>query len=128
MKFAKWSYRIAGVYGLLFMSYLALTQAQYSQNYPPAVNHLELYYGFVFVTLAWQIAFLIISRDPARFRPLMPVTWLEKFSFTVITLVLYGQGQLAAPLLGGGLIDLVLGILFVISFFKTREQGDPKMS
>ena len=123
MKFAKWSYLIAGVYGLLFMSYLALTQTQYSQNYPPAVNHLELYYGFVFVTLAWQIAFLIISRDPARYRPLMPVTWLEKFSFTVIAFVLYGQGQLAAPLLGGGLIDLVLGILFVISFFKTRGQS-----
>ena len=128
MKFAKWSYLIAGVYGLLFMSYLALTQAQYSQSYPPAVNHLELYYGFVFVTLAWQIAFLIISRDPVRYRPLMPVTWLEKFSFTVIASVLYGQGQLAAPLLGGGLIDLVLGILFVISFFKTPSRSEQKGS
>ena len=37
----------------------------------PEINHPELYYGFVGVTLAWQIVYVLIGLDPLRYRPFM---------------------------------------------------------
>jgi hypothetical protein len=43
-----------------------------AQDEPPAITHSEFYYGFVGFAMTWQVAFLIIRRDPKRYRPLMP--------------------------------------------------------
>ena len=64
----------------------------------------------------------IIARDPVRFRPLMPATVVEKFSFGIAAIVLYVQGRLSANMLGAGLVDLVLGTLFIASYFKTPKE------
>jgi len=83
---------------------------------PPAITHPEYFYGFIGIVLAWQLAFLVIGRDPARFRALMPVTVLEKLAFAVPVALLYSLGRAPqATLLFGG-IDLVLGVLFFVSY------------
>jgi hypothetical protein len=128
MKFAKWVYAIAGIYGLLVTAPLYFAEKQIGEMMPPAVNHPEYYYGFIGVTLAWQLAFLAIARDPMRFRTLMLVTWVEKFGFFFTTALLYLQGRVAEPMLFSGTIDLILGILFVAAYFVTGRAHSAKLA
>jgi hypothetical protein len=121
MKFAKWVYGIAGVYGLLVTLPLFFTEQQIGEMMPPALNHPEYYYGFAFAVTAWQVAFLVIARDPLRYRGLMPVTFLEKFPYALGILVLYLQGRAPQQLLLTGSIDFVLGILFVFAYLMTGK-------
>jgi hypothetical protein len=87
---------------------------------PPPITHPDFYYGFVGVTLAWQFAFAVMASDPVRFRPLMLPAVLEKFTFVGALAVLFLQNRVAANQLIFGGIDMVLGILFLVSFAKTR--------
>ena len=64
----------------------------------------------------WQLAFLVIARDPIHFRPLMPVTVLEKLAFEIPVAVLYAQGRVPTTTLAVAGIDLVLGALFLASY------------
>src|SRR6266545_554969 len=98
MKFAKWVYRTAGIYGLLVLAPLLFLERTVSQTAPPAITHPEYYYGFAITGVTWQVAFLVISNDPQRFRPLMPVTWLEK-SYGLIAIVLFVQGRISSQAL-----------------------------
>jgi hypothetical protein len=121
MNFAKWAYRIAGIYGLLVVAPLLFLERVVSQTSPPAITHPEYYYGFAITGAAWQVAFLLISRDPQRFRALMPVTWLEK-SWGFIAVALYMENRISSQVLGLGLIDLLLGIFFVGAYFTTTRN------
>ena len=124
MKFANWVYRIAGIYGLLVLAPLLFLERVVSQTSPPAITHPEYYYGFALTGVAWQVAFLVISNDPPRFRTVMPVTWIEK-SYGLIAVVLYVQNRIASQVLVLGLIDLLLGALFVCAYItatQNREQ------
>lgn len=73
------------------------------------------------MTLAWQVAFLIISRDPVRYRPLVVATVIEKYSFGIAAIILFAQGRIAMPFLVFGLIDTILGTLFTISYKKLGD-------
>jgi hypothetical protein len=118
-RFARRVYTIAGIYGLVVMFPQYFLEDRIGRNTPPPITHPEYFYGFIGIVLLWQIAFLVIARDPARFRPLMPVTVLEKLAFAVPVALLYAQGRVApATLLFGG-IDLVLGALFFVSYRRT---------
>ena len=119
MKFAKWTYLVAGVYGLLVLVPQYFLESRNGIDFPPPITHPEYYYGFIGVAVAWQIAFLIISRDPQRYRPLMIAAVVEKYSYVIAVLVLYGQGRVAVAVLVTALIDLVLGTLFIVAFKKT---------
>ena len=112
MKFAKWVYRIAGIYRLLVLAPLLLLERAVSQSYPPAISHPEYYYGFAITGVAWQMAFIVIGNDPQRFRTVIPVTWLEK-SYGLIALVLYVENRISSQVLALGLIDLLLAALCV---------------
>jgi hypothetical protein len=118
-RFARRVYTIAGIYGLVVMFPQYFLEDRIGRNTPPPITHPEYFYGFIGIVLVWQIAFLVIARDPARFRPLMPVTVLEKLAFAVPVALLCAQGRVApATLLFGG-IDLVLGALFFVSYRRT---------
>jgi hypothetical protein len=120
MKFAKWVYRIAGIYGLLVLAPLLFLEHAVSQSYPPTITHPEYYYGFAITGVAWQIAFLVMSSDPQRFRILMPITWLEK-SYGLIAIVLYTQGRISSQVLALGLIDVLFAALFVWAYVTARR-------
>jgi hypothetical protein len=95
-------------------------------QYPPAITHPDFYYGFVGVGLAWQFAFLMIGRDPLRFRPMMIAAMFEKFSYVLTLSVLYAQGRLAAGQTAPIAPDLLLGILFVAAYLKTSPAQESK--
>lgn len=124
MKFARYTFLIAGIYGLIVLAPQYFLEAKTNRDFPPAITHPEYYYGFTGVALAWQIAFLIISRAPSRYRPMMIPAVLEKLSFGAAAIVLFWQNRLPSMLLGAGILDLILGALFVVAFLKTKQNGE----
>ena len=122
MKFAKSIYLVSGLYGLLVLIPQYFLEARNSIDFPPAINHPEYYYGFIGVAVAWQVGFLLISKDPKRYGPLMIATVIEKYSYAFPVLVLYVQGRVVVPILITGLTDLILGTLFAIAFKKVGNQ------
>jgi hypothetical protein len=122
MKFAKIVFTSAGIWGLLVITPLFFVERLIGRNHPPAITHPEYFYGFACVAFAFQIVFLIIGRDPIRYRPLMLVSLVEKFPFVVVCAVLYTSGQLYNGFLVGPAMDLVFGVFFFISYVKTAPE------
>lgn len=128
MTFARWTFWIAGWYGVAVIAPQYFLERRIGLDYPPAITHPEHFYGFIGLALAWQVAFLIISRDPVRFRPLMLAGVLEKASFGLAAIVLFAQHRLPGPLLGFAIFDLVLGALFLEAYRRTATgTGTPAM-
>ena len=124
MRFAKIVFLVAGVYGLLVLVPQFFLEAKAGRDFPPPVNHPEYYYGFLGVAAAWQVLFLILSRDPARYRAMMIPSIIEKVSFAAAAAVLFVQGRVAAALLPFAAIDLALGALFVMAYVKTQPRAE----
>jgi hypothetical protein len=122
-RFASRVYTIAGIYGLIVMFPQYFLQDKIGRDNPPPITHPEYFYGFVGDVLVWQIAFLVIARDPARYRPLMPVTVLEKLAFAVPVMLLYRDGRVAAAVLPFAAIDLLLGLLFFLAYRRTSSTS-----
>ena len=127
MRFARWVFTAAGVSGLIVMLPQLFLEARIGRDTPPPITHPEYFYGFVWVTVAWQIAFLVIGRNPSRFRALMPVAVVEKFPFAITAFVLFAQARVGATILPFAAIDTLLGSLFVISYLRTPAiaRADP---
>jgi hypothetical protein len=120
MRFAKIVFWCGGAWGFLVLTPLYFTFDLVGRQNPPAITHPDFYFGFVGVALAWQAAFLVIATDPARFRPLMLPSALEKFAYAGALFVLRLQGRLSATQLPFGAADLLLGLLFLAAFFQTK--------
>jgi hypothetical protein len=121
MKFAKIVFWIAGIWGVLILTPLYFMFDFIGRQDPPAITHPGFYYGFVSVGLAFQVAFLVIARDPVRLRPMMIPSMIEKFGGGGTFVVLYLQHRLTPGDFGLGCIDLLFGILFLISHLKTAN-------
>lgn len=115
-------FTVAAVYGILVLVPQYFLEEKVGRDFPPAITHPEHYYGFIGIALVWQIVFLIIARDPLRYRTVMLVAVLEKLAFGVPCIVLYMQGRLAAAILAAGVIDLILGALFTVSYSVTSQR------
>ena len=124
MRFAKMVFSTAGIWGLLVVTPLYFLYDTVGQQYPPPVTHPDFYYGFASVTLAWQVAFLLIATDPIRFRPLMAVAILEKFGYLVTLSTLYIQGRVQFGQFAVVSPDAILGLLFVAALIKTSNGAD----
>jgi hypothetical protein len=122
MKFARVVFLIAGVWGFLILTPLYFTFDLVGRTYPPPITHPDLYYGFVGVTLVWQIAFLIIATNPVRHRPIMLAAILEKLMYIVTMTVLYLRGQLQLGQYAVVAPDFILMLLFGASFIRTPER------
>lgn len=122
MKFAKYTFYTAGIYGLLVLLPQFFLLEKTGRDYPPAITHAEYFYGFVAVAVAFQIVFLIIGSDPVRYRTMMLAALVEKFPFAGIVFWLYAAGRANEMILGGAAVDLILGILFLISYLKTPKE------
>ena len=121
MTFAKWTFRLAAISGLLVLLPMYFRADSYGAKYPPAITHPEFYYGFVGVAVAWQVAFWIVSRDPVRFRPIMLAAIVEKASWGFATIALYLAGRLNMEMFGAGILDLAFGVAFLVSYVKTAS-------
>lgn len=122
MKFAKYTFLIAGIYGIIALLPMYFMKDYVGQQNPPPLTHAEFFYGFVGVALAWQIVFLIISRNPAKYRSLMIPAILEKAVWGIPVLILFLQNKVSVSIFGAGMIDLLLGALFAVAYFKTEEK------
>lgn len=120
MRFARRVFMAAGIYGLLVLLPQYVLETKTGVDFPPAITHPEYYYGFIGVGVAWQVAFLLIARDPGGLRPLMIPAVLEKASFSIAVFVLYAGGRVATPMLVVAMIDFGLGILFTMAYFRAR--------
>lgn len=124
MKFAKVVFWIAGIWGLVVLTPLYFMFDAIGIKAPPAITHPQFYFGFVGVALVWQIVFIMIAREPVRFRPLMMVAVLEKLSYIVVVLVLHFQHRLDAGQMFFCGTDTVLCLLFVAAYVKTPTLAD----
>ena len=127
MIFAKRVFLGAAVYGLIVLLPQYLLESKTGRDFPPAITHPEYYYGFIGIAVAWQIVFLIVSRDPVRYRPIMLAAVVEKAVFGFPAIALYATNQLSRQMLGAGLIDLTLGTLFIIAYRRTPPPGNERM-
>lgn len=121
MKFARIVFGIAAAYGILTLPPLYFLMERVGHDAPPAVTHPEFYYGFVGITLLWQFVFVLIAKNPDRFRPIMLLAILEKFIYTVPVLILYSQGRVQANIVHSSLFDPIFGVLFIAAYFRTRD-------
>lgn len=122
MKFAKTVFYIAAVYGFIVLVPQYFLEEKNGRDFPPAITHPEYYYGFIGIALACQVLFLIIARNPVRYRAAMIAAVIEKFSFGIPAVVLFLQNRLAVSMFGAAIIDIILGTLFIIAFFKTEQK------
>ena len=81
MTFAQRLFLAAGIFGLVMLPPMYFLEDFYGRQVPPPIEHPELYYGFVGITLAWQLMYLLIAWDPRRYRPVMLVGAFGKGSF-----------------------------------------------
>jgi hypothetical protein len=119
MIFAKRVFLIAAIYGFIVLLPQYFLEAKTGRDFPPAITHPEYYYGFIGIAVAWQMVFLMISRDPIRYRPIMLVAVIEKSAFGFPAIALYLGGRLSAQMLGAGILDLILGVFFIIAYART---------
>ncbi|MCI0408989.1 MAG: hypothetical protein L0191_10570 [Acidobacteria bacterium] len=124
MRFAKWVFLVAGVSGILLVVPPYFLENKTSAADPP-ITHPEYYYGFLGVTLAWQLLYLLIASDPARFRPAMPLGALGKASFAVAIGVLYLAGRVSPRWLGFASLDAAWVVLFLVAYLRTPKERMP---
>jgi len=123
MRFAKVVFWIAAIWGVLVLAPLYFMFDLIGRQDPPPITHPGFYYGFVGAGLAWQIAFIVIAVDPARFRCMIPVAAFEKFSYGVAMLTLFLQKRIHPSDLVFAGADLLFGVLFILAFLTTRTSA-----
>jgi hypothetical protein len=120
MRFARWVFLIAGIYGLVVATPQYFMEGVIARMTGP-ITHPEYFYGFVGVVVAFQLVFLVVSRDPIRYRPIMPACVVEKLTFGLAAWALYAAQRVRADILLFAAIDLVLAVLFMMAWMKTRN-------
>ncbi len=126
MTFAKRVFLVAGIYGLLALLPLYFLEERTGQDFPPPIAHPEYYYGFIGVAVAWQILFLLLARDPLRYRIMMIPAVLEKAGYGIAVVVLFLMERVSSFVLTFGVVDLIFGSLFVVAYVKTASNADQR--
>jgi hypothetical protein len=121
MKFAKIVFYLAAVWGILILTPLYFMFDLIGRQDPPVITHPAFYYGFAGAALAWQFVFLVIARNPVRFRLMMLPSIFEKFSYGAALLTLYFQHRLHGADVAFGCIDILFGLLFFIAYARTTD-------
>lgn len=123
MKFAQRVFLVAGIYGLVVLLPQYFLEGKNGRDFPPPITHPEYYYGFLGVAVAWQVLFLVMAKNPARYRIAMIPAVLEKLGFGVAVVALFLLGRVSSlVLLGFALLDLILAALFIVAYAKTDPE------
>ena len=125
MVFAKRVFTWAAIFGFVMVGPLFLAEGLVARIQGHAVADPHWYYGFAAVALAFQVVYLMIGRDPARYRPLMPVCGLAKFGFGIVVWTLVGLGR-TEPMFG--LIatpDMLWAAAFLMAYRMTATTARP---
>jgi hypothetical protein len=122
MRFAKIVFITAGVWGITVLTPLFFLLDVTGRHYVPPTSYPQFFYGFLAVAIAWQIAFLVIGSNPARFRLLMIPSVIEKFGYVATVTVLCSQARIPAADALAAVPDAILGILFAVAFMNTASS------
>jgi hypothetical protein len=120
MNFPKVVFIAAGVWGIVVLTPLYFLLDVTGRQYAPPTAYPQFFYGFLSVAMAWQIAFLVIGWNPARFRLLMIPSIIEKLGYVATLAVLYALGRIPAADATPAFPDFLLGVLFIVAFAKTQ--------
>src|SRR5688572_12365457 len=119
MKLAKAVFLTAGMWGIVVLTPLYFLVDVTGRQYEAPTDYPQFFYGFLTVAMAWQIAFLVIGSSPARFRPLMIPSIIEKLGHVAGVAMLYGQARISTTDALAAGPDLLLGVLFIAAIAKT---------
>ena len=122
MTFARIVFVVAGTWGIVVLTPFYWLVDVTGRQYDPPSAYPHFFYGFIAVALVWQIAFLVIGSNPARFRALMIPAMLEKFGYVATLGLLFGRGRIAFVDAVAVVPDGLLGLLFILAFVKTRVE------
>lgn len=117
MRFARWVLAIAGIFGVIVIAPMFVLEDVFARG--TALSHPENYYGFVAVTLAWQLTYLLIATDPVRYRPVILLGALGKAIFAAALWALHALGRIPVELPLFALSDVLIAVLFVAAWVKT---------
>lgn len=123
MKFARWVFTLGGIWGVLVIGplfFLEETLASASQPF----THPDAFYGFAASTFAWQLGYLVIGRDPARYRPFMLLGAMGKVIYFAACWGLYAEGRIPIAVPAVVSPDILLAVLFVVAWFRTRPRPE----
>ena len=123
VKFAQRLLLGAGIYGVAVVAPLFFLEHLIGEYDPPPVTHAEFYYGFVCTAFAWQIVYLMMSRDPVRLRPVLIPAIVGKAGFALSVFALVAQGRLAAQNAVLPSVDLLLAGLFAWAYVALGSQS-----
>jgi len=124
MKFARYTFLAAGIYGILILTPGYFLEAKIGQQTPPPITHPEYFYGFLGVALVFQVVFLLVATDPVRYRPVMIPCVLEKVSYGVALIALMAQHRLPLSVFVLGSVDWIFAFLFVAALAKTPPRTE----
>ena len=116
MKTARLIFTIAGIYGLIVLTPFLFMERMIAEATPGGLTHPEYYYGFLGAGLVMQLVYLIIGRDPVRYRPLMPIAAAAKLAFFVPVLILFLQERVPGPTLAFASVDALLAFAFLYAW------------
>jgi hypothetical protein len=122
MRFAKIVFLVAGIYGVLILTPIYFMEDRIGRDTPPAITHPEYFYGFLGAGLAWQFLFLVLSRDPLRYRAMILPSVLEKVSYAIALIILFAQHRLPLSVLTIGSVDWIFAALFIAAYVSTRPN------
>ena len=114
-RFARGVYIAAAVYGFLAAGSLYLTDAP--------DPHRLMYFAFAGIVIVFQGVFLVIAGDPRRYAAFLPLTVFEKLSFAIPALAFWGRGQATGSMALGGVVDLVLAVLFFVAWRRIAQSS-----
>jgi hypothetical protein len=122
MTLARVIFSIAGIWGIAVLTPLFFLVDITGRPYAAPADYPHFFYGFLAVALAWQLVFLVIAIDPVRYRLLMLASIVEKAGYVVTVALLRRQGRIDDIAASTAVPDLVLGLLFVLAFVRTRTR------
>jgi hypothetical protein len=123
MRFARFAFIAAGLWGIVVLTPLYWLFDLTGRSYSPPTDYPHFFYGFLSVAIAWQVAFLVIGSNPERYRPVMIPALLEKLGHVGGVAMLYGKARISVTDAQAAVPDLLLAILFMVAFAKTRAPG-----
>ncbi len=122
MRLAKIIFIGAGIWGIAVLTPLYWLVDISGRHYAPPNDYPQFFYGFIGVAIAWQIAFLVIGSNPARFRMLMIPAMIEKFGYISTLILMYGRSQISSIEVQPAVPDGFIGLLFIVAFWATRTS------
>jgi hypothetical protein len=122
MRFAKWVFMLAGVYGLITIPLTFFAEPALVSRYGPLSQPIW-FYGFLAVVLVFQLVYLQTGCDPVRYRPFMLLSLLAKLSFVVAAAALYAAGRTVLEQALVTTPDLIWSVLFAIAIARTPKAA-----